>query len=122
MRSRVGFGLFLALGLAVAAGLVLFVSPRASSEPDGLEKVAEDEGFIEGAEDHALADTPTADYTVKGVDDGALSTGLSGLIGIAITFAVAGGLFLIVRRTSGRSRTEGDPPTPSDSSRDGAAA
>ncbi|WCO68275.1 PDGLE domain-containing protein [Iamia majanohamensis] len=122
MRARVGFGLFLALGLVVAAGLVLFVSPRASSEPDGLEKVAEDEGFIEGAEDHALADTPTADYAVKGVDDEALSTGLSGLIGITITFAAAGALFFAVRRTGGRSRPDGAPPTSSDSSRDGAAA
>ncbi|CAN5501654.1 hypothetical protein BH24ACT4_BH24ACT4_11360 [soil metagenome] len=103
MKARVGFGLFLLAGLVVAAGLAFFVSPQASSQPDGLEKVAADEGFGENAEDHALADGPTADYTVKGVDNEALSTGLSGLIGIAVVFAVAGALFLVVRRTGGHS-------------------
>lgn len=109
-----GLGLFIAVGLVVAGGLALFVSPRASSQPDGLERVAEDQGFAEGAEDHALAEGPTVDDTVEGVDDEGLRTGLSGLIGIAVTFAVAGGLFLVVRRTSGRSRPEVAPPPSSD--------
>lgn len=71
MRPRVRFGLFLAGGLVVAALLAFFVSPQASSEPDGLERVTEDESFIEGAEDHALAGAPTADYGVAGIDESA---------------------------------------------------
>lgn len=121
MRVRVGLGVFLLVGLLVAAGLAFFVSPQASSKPDGLEKVAEDEGFIDGAEDHALADGPTADYSVRGVDDEALSTGLSGLIGITVVFAAAGLLFLVVRRTSGRASSE-EPPPPSSASPPGNAA
>ena len=39
-------------GLIVALGLAFFVSPLASSSPDGLEKVATDEGFIDTARDH----------------------------------------------------------------------
>lgn len=99
MRARVGFGLFLAAGLAVAALLVLLVAPRASGEPDGLERVAEDKGFLAEAKDHALGDAPTADYGVEGIDNEALGTGVAGLIGIAVTFAIAGGLFFLLRRT-----------------------
>ena len=38
---RVSVRLFVVLALAVAVGLGAFVSPYASSSPDGLEKVAE---------------------------------------------------------------------------------
>ena len=50
--------LFLAAGLLVAVGLALVVSGFASSSPDGLEKVAEDKGFLETAKDHLFADGP----------------------------------------------------------------
>lgn len=89
---------FAVAGLAVAAGLAVFVSPMASSSPDGLEKVAIDEGFIDTATDHALADIPTADYAIRGVEDERVSVGLAGLLGVAVTFAVALGLHAVVRR------------------------
>ena len=91
-------GVFVALGLAVAVALAFLVAPEASSQPDGLEKVAIEEGFVDGAEDHDLAGSPTADYGVEGVDDARLSTGLAGALGIGITFAVTGGLVWLVRR------------------------
>ena len=92
-------GVFVAVGLALAVALAFLVAPEASSEPDGLEKVAIDEGFVDGAEDHDLAGSPTADYGVEGVDDARLSTGLAGALGIGVTFAVTGGLFWLVRRS-----------------------
>jgi hypothetical protein len=98
--STVGFVL---IGLAVTAILAVVVSGVASSSPDGLERVAEDEGFIDEAEDHDLAGSPVADYGVEGVDNARLSTGLAGLIGITITFAVGYGLFALVRRRSDAS-------------------
>lgn len=121
MRKPVSFGVFIAVGLAVAALLAFFVSPQASSQPDGLEKVAAEEGIDNEAQDHALADTPTADYAIRGVDDEGLSTGLAGLVGIAVVFAAAGALFLIVRRTGNRDR-EGDAaaPAPGQAERAGA--
>ena len=95
-------GLFLALGLAVALILAFFVSPYASSDPDGLEKVSIDQGFDDTARDHALADAPLADYGVEGVDDTRLSTGLAGIIGVAICFAVGAVVFLGVRTLRSR--------------------
>ena len=100
-RNRLG--LFVVAGLLVALALAFFVSPEASSSPDGLEKVAIDEGFAGEAADHGMADSPLADYGVEGVDDERFSVGLAGVMGVAITLVVAGGLFLglrVLRRSS----------------------
>ena len=70
-------------GLLVALGLAFFVSRFASSSPDGLNKVAIDQGFDDTQTDHATADGPFAGYGVKGVDDQGLSTGLAGIVGVA---------------------------------------
>ncbi len=103
MTSRVKLSLFVGAGLAVALLLAFLVSPQASSKPDGLEKVAIDQGFIDAADTHDLADSPLADYGVEGVDDDRLSTGLAGVIGVAVTFAFGFGLFYLVRRKSSAS-------------------
>ena len=62
-------GAFVLGGLLVALLVAGFVSSFASSEPDGLERVAIDEGFAETADDHAFAGGPMADYSTRGVDD-----------------------------------------------------
>ncbi len=100
---------FVVVGLVVVAVLAGVASGFASSSPDGLERVADDQGFLDEADDHDLADSPVADYGVRGVDHPRLSTGLAGLMGVAITFAVGCGLFLVVRR---RSPEPTDPPEP----------
>jgi cobalt/nickel transport protein len=88
------------LSLALAGGLSYY----ASSSPDGLEKVAEEIGFIETAKDHSNADGALADYSVKGVDNARLSTGAAGVIGVLATGAVSTGLFMWVRRKSGSEK------------------
>jgi cobalt/nickel transport protein len=98
---------FVVAGLALAAALAFFLSPHASSEPDGLERVAIDEGFADEESNHALDDAPTAGYEVRGVDDDGLSTGLAGLVGVGVTFVLAGGLFLVVRRRGEREQAPG---------------
>lgn len=103
MRPRRTLRAVVAAGLAVAAAVAFFVSPLASSDPDGLERVALDEGFATEADEHALEGSPTADYALRGVDDESLSTGLAGLLGVGVTFAVTGGLLAVVRRR-GRAR------------------
>jgi len=89
---------FVVAGLVVASLFAFFVSSHASSSPDGLEKVSQDKGFDGTATDHGLADGPLADYAVKGVDDPGLSTGLSGLVGVALCFGIAAGVTWVVRR------------------------
>jgi hypothetical protein len=108
-RRRAGLTAFVVGGVALAVALAFLVSPWASDEPDGLEKVAAEEGFADTETDHALDDTPTADYEVRGVDDDRLSTGLAGVIGVAVTFVLGGGLFLAVRRLSRRRATSSGP-------------
>jgi hypothetical protein len=115
--GRVKLSLFVAAGLAVALLLAFVVSPQASSQPDGLEKVAIDQGFVEEADGHRLADGPLADYGVQGVDDERMSTGLAGVIGVAVTFAFGFGLFALARRgRQTRSASDASTPSPTDAS------
>ena len=89
---------FIAAGFLVAALIAGGASYYASSHPDGLEKVAEDIGFIDTAKDSAVADSPLADYGIKGIDNPRVSGGLAGILGIIATGAVGGALFLFIRK------------------------
>lgn len=87
------------LGGTVAALLCAgVVSFYASSSPDGLEKVAADNGIDEKAQDHAAADSPLADYGIKEIADTRLSGGLAGVIGVGATLAAGSAVFVAVRR------------------------
>lgn len=94
MRTRT----FLLTGLLVALLLGGVASYYASSNPDGLEHVAERTGFLDTADEHAADDGPMADYAVKGVEDDRLAGGLAGVIGIGVTLLLAGGIGYAVRR------------------------
>lgn len=110
-RKRKSLWLVIGGGLIVALGLAFFVSPFASSSPDGLNKVAIDQGFADQEQEHALADSPLAGYGVKGVEDERLSTGLSGIIGVAITFGIGMLVFgLLVRFRSKEPDADGSSP------------
>jgi hypothetical protein len=102
VRARLGFAAFIVAGLVVALALAFLVSPEASSAPDGLNKVALDKGFAEAEDAHALEDLPTAGYEVRGIDNDRLGTGVAGVVGVAVTFAVGAGLALLVGRKSRR--------------------
>lgn len=91
-RTLLIAGALLAL---VFAGVISFY---ASQSPDGLEKVAADKGIDAKAEDHALADGPLADYSVKGVDNERFSGGLAGVLGVGGTLLVGTGVFWVVKR------------------------
>ena len=95
---------FLISGFIASLFLAGVVSFYASSNPDGLEKVAQDIGFIETAEDHTYAEGALADYGVKGVDNARLSTGLAGVIGVVATGVISTGIFMLVRRKSGDTK------------------
>jgi cobalt/nickel transport system permease protein len=101
---------FTGVGLAVALALAFFVAPHASDEPDGLQKVAIDEGFADRESRHALAAGPAAGYEVDGIRDPAISTGVAGGIGVVVTFLVGTGVVMVVRRTH-RTRAAAESPS-----------
>jgi cobalt/nickel transport protein len=80
--------------LLVTIGLAGIVSFYASSSPDGLEKVAEDVGFIETAKDHSLDNSALADYGVAGIENERLSVGIAGIIGVIATGVL---MYLIIK-------------------------
>lgn len=94
--------LFILGGLFVAIALALLVSPFASSNPDGLNRVAIDQGFDDTAAEHALEESPLAGYGVKGIDNEKISKGLSGVIGVLATFGVGMLLFGALRTARAR--------------------
>jgi PDGLE domain len=85
------------VGLAIAAVVVIVLAPLASADPDGLERVATDEGFLDLGQDAPFSILP--DYTVPGIEGNA-STILAGLIGVALVF----GLMWLVGRALARRR------------------
>ncbi|WP_405932056.1 energy-coupling factor ABC transporter permease [Streptomyces sp. NBC_00827] len=85
-------------GLVASLILAGFVSFYASASPDGLEKVAEDQGIAEAAKAHSAADSPLADYGVKDVSNARISGGLAGVIGVGVTVVAGTGVFWAVRR------------------------
>ncbi|MGW3089590.1 energy-coupling factor ABC transporter permease [Streptomyces sp. NPDC001108] len=95
-----------ATGLVTALVLAGFVSYYASSSPDGLEKVAADQGIDKKTEEHAAKDSPLADYGVKDVADARLSGGLAGVIGVGATVVVGSGVFYVLRRRRAQDTPE----------------
>ncbi len=94
-------------GLLVAVLLATVVSQFAVGDPDGLERVAEDTGFIESAEDHAFGGFVFADYATAGIDNEPLSLAVAGAAGVALTLAVTAGIWMAVR--GGRRPTAPEP-------------
>jgi cobalt/nickel transport protein len=76
MSKRLWIFLFITIALAV------FVSPFASSSPDGLEKVAIDLGFMEFENAPMFEIIP--DYSVTFIPFEGVSTAISGFIGLMI--------------------------------------
>ncbi|WP_282692919.1 energy-coupling factor ABC transporter permease [Streptomyces sp. CC208A] len=95
------------VGVVTALVLAGIVSFYASASPDGLEKVAADQGIDAKADEyeHATADSPLADYGVRGIDSDRLSGGLAGVIGVGVTLAIGTGAFWAVRRRKQAAET-----------------
>jgi cobalt/nickel transport system permease protein len=98
-RRPLSKGAVLGAGLLIATILAL-LSPFASGSPDGLERVAEDLGFL----DRGLAPgyNIIPDYTLPGVEGG-LSTILAGLVGVLIVAVLGFGIATMLRRRQPRA-------------------
>lgn len=92
------------VGGGVVVALVVFLSPFASSLPDGLEWVAQENGFLQAARDAPYQIMP--DYMIPALGETAASTIAAGLVGAVVVGAIVWAVarFLPGRR-SPRERT-----------------
>lgn len=95
-------------GLGVALLVAVFLSPFASSDPDGLDRVAQDLEF----EHKAVEDAPAQklpfyqafeEYQFRGAPEG-VATSIAGLVGTLVTFGLAWGIGKVVVRRSPAER------------------
>ena len=84
--KQAGGGLIIVGGLVIALALAI-LSPIASANPDGLEYVAEQSGFLSKAESPSLQLIP--DYAFPGIGSPELATIVAGIIGVVIVFGVS---------------------------------
>jgi hypothetical protein len=89
--------------IALSVCLLLAVlSPLASSSPDGLERVAEDRGFIGSATGSPFE--VVADYVFPGIQNEAVATMLAGVIGVLLLFGIGYGLARLL--SAGKKRSD----------------
>ncbi|HSD83828.1 MAG TPA: energy-coupling factor ABC transporter permease [Anaerolineae bacterium] len=91
-------GLLIALVLAVA-------SPLASTHPDGLEFIAQQQGFINKVQPHPYNIIP--DYVLPGIANKDVATIAAGIVGVLIVFIVALGVALLRRNRTTSSASSG---------------
>ena len=77
------------VGLGIAILLTIF-SPLASANPDGLEWVAEQKGFLDVAQAPLYKVIP--DYVFPGITNESMATIIAGILGTLIVFGVALGV------------------------------
>ena len=100
--------IFIFTGLALALSIAAFLSPFASKNPDGLDRVSKDLKF----EEKATAESPAKklpfsqifeEYSFKAVPDEKVSTALAGVTGTLVVFGLAWGIGkLAVRKTESK--------------------
>jgi hypothetical protein len=97
---------FVVGAVVVSVALAVLVSPFASSSPDGLEKVAVDEGFEEAASAEPVwAEAPIPDYVFPGIKSEGVATAVAGAIGTIVLLV----LVLVIGRVLGRRSLEPQP-------------
>jgi len=85
-------------GFLAAIIIAVFISPFASKHPDGLEKVAEDKGFLQKSEGKTLFSAPVPDYTMPGIKHETIAGSIAGATGVILVFALAYGIGFCVKK------------------------
>ena len=84
--------------LMVAIFLAVVFSPFASPWPDGLEKVAQDKGFLEKGEVEPVFSSPIPDYSWPNFKNERLATSAAGVAGTLLVFGMGYGLAALIRK------------------------
>jgi cobalt/nickel transport system permease protein len=77
------------LGLLISIALAVFVSPFASTAPDGLDKTAQLLAFEHNAAPPAFSIAPAPDYHAPLIASPTVATSVAGLVGTLIVFILA---------------------------------
>jgi cobalt/nickel transport protein len=96
--SRVSTRALVVVGVLVALLVAGVATIYASSDPDGLTKVSQDEGFAQSEKQHRAGDSPFARYRTRDLGDGRLSGAVAGVVGSLVVLIIVGGGVLVVRR------------------------
>ncbi|GAB6273951.1 MAG: hypothetical protein STSR0004_08140 [Peptococcaceae bacterium] len=91
-------------GFIVAVLVAAILSPFASSYPDGLERVAEDKGFIVLAEGKELIKTWMPDYVFPGLNHEGAATAVAGITGTILVFILLYGIGKLIVISFGQER------------------
>ena len=87
------------IGLAAAVILSILISPFASPCSDGLERVAENKGFIHKQQTRPVLLTYLSGYLWPGIKNERIATSLAGLAGTLIVFVLGiGAGFLLSKK------------------------
>jgi len=86
------------IGVVIALFLAGIISMFASSLPDGLEKVAENKGFLEKGEVEPPIKSPVPDYAMPGLKNEKLATSIAGIAGTLLVFGLGYGLAILLKR------------------------
>lgn len=107
MNKKNGFVL---IGLVLSLGIAAFLSPLASKNPDGLDRVSQDLKF----EEKTIAESSSKqlpfsqifdEYSLKAIPNEKLSTALAGVTGTLVVFGLAWGIGkLAVKKTEPKSK------------------
>jgi cobalt/nickel transport system permease protein len=93
-------GTIIAGGVVVALVVGIMAVFFASPDPDGLERVAEDKGFLDAAQAPAFNVIP--DYLVPGVPNETMAGAIAIILGTLLLFVVGYGLARLLRRRNQR--------------------
>ena len=102
--TKKGYVVLLLVGVGIALVIAL-LSPLASSEPDGLERVAEDKAFVDKGKDAPYE--VIADYAFPWVDNEDVATILGGVVGVVVVGAFVLVLGLGLKALSKRAAIAG---------------
>ena len=99
---------FVLSGLGIALLIGVFLSPFASQNPDGLDRVAQDHKFEEKATEEPIAHRLPFyhvfdEYALRGVPE-QIATPAAGLAGTLVTFGLAWGAGKLLVRNRERDR------------------
>ena len=91
-------GRLIVVGLLISLMLAILLSPFASKLPDGLERVAENFGFIHKEKEAELIKGAIPDYSMPGIGNENIAASLAGIVGVIMASGLALALGMVLKK------------------------